>query len=257
MANFKSDKIDIDLFSYSNLYANIPTGALVPIAGAVSSYTNSPLIDLGLLPCNGGEWSISTYQNLYNLITQNGTAFPFGANTNGSGAAGSTHFVLPNMLTTKYFLVGTASNISVANAVGHGHSGLSSLASLEANATAWNHYHDFSASSDNNSMNAHNHNYPSLNATSASNGNSVVSKNDATTPTAASPSHSHGSFNMNAGSSNNQNAGAHSHSGNTASSNATDLGSHTHSANGTATYSTGNSVAIYPSFQNFLYFIKA
>jgi microcystin-dependent protein len=51
----------------------------------------------GWLLCNGQEVQISSYQALYNSITLNGTVFPYGANTNGSGAAGSTHFRLPDM----------------------------------------------------------------------------------------------------------------------------------------------------------------
>lgn len=258
MSTFKSDNIDIMLNTYQNLYASVPTGALVPIAGPVSLYSNSSLINLGLLPLNGGQWSISTYQNLYNIITQNGSVFPFGANTNGSGAAGSTHFVLPDMYTTKYFLSGASSNVSVSNTVGHTHTHTIST-NLTANATAWNHYHNFSASSDSVSMNLHNHNYPAGNASSASNGDQVVLKNDASGPTAASPSHSHGSFNMNASASSNQNAGTHSHGGNAASSNETSGGLHSHSSNeitSTPSYNS-NSVAVYPPFKNILYFIKS
>ena len=261
MSTFKSDKIDIILDTYQNLYAGIPTGSLVPIAGPVSLYSAPSVqsyIDFGLLPCNGTQWSISTYQDLYNIITQNGSVFPFGANTNGSGGAGSTHFVLPDMYTTKYFLSGTASNISVSNTVGHTHSH-SVATSLTANATAWNHYHNFSASSDSVGMNAHNHNYPAGNASSAGNGGSVVLKNDIAGPTASSTSHNHGSFNMNASASQNQNAGGHSHTGNSASSAETSGGSHSH---GTATITStplfnSNSVTVYPSFVNMLYFIKS
>lgn len=261
MSTFKSDKIDIVLDTYQNLYAGIPTGALVPMAGPISLYSAPSVqsyIDLGLLPCNGTQWSISTYQDLYNIITQNGSVFPFGANTNGSGVAGSTHFVLPNMYTTKYFLSGTASNISVSNAVGHTHTHTVAT-SLTANATAWNHYHNFSASSNAVAMNAHNHNYPAGNASSAGNGGSVVQKNDASGPTAASPTHSHGAFNMNASASQNQNAGNHSHAGNAQASNETSGGSHSHSSaeiTTTAAFNS-NSVTVYPSFINMLYFIKS
>ena len=51
----------------------------------------------GWLLCTGTELSITTYQSLYNVLTVNGTVFPYGANTNGSGGAGSTHFRLPNL----------------------------------------------------------------------------------------------------------------------------------------------------------------
>lgn len=261
MSTFKSDKIDISLSTYENLYASIPTGCLVPIAGPVSLYS-SPSVDnfinLGLLPCSGSQWSISTYQELYNIITVNGSVFPFGANTNGSGGAGSTHFVLPNMYTTKYFLSGTASNISVSNTVGHTHSHNVSTG-LTANAAAWNHYHNFNSGSSEASMGAHNHNYPAGNASSAGNGGSVISKNSATGPVGSSTTHNHGSFNMNATVSTNQNAGTHIHSGNSASSSETSGGLHSHST-GTITSTpafNSNSVAVYPSFVNMLYFIKS
>lgn len=261
MSTFKSDKIDIVLDTYQNLYAGIPTGALVPIAGPVSLYSAPSVqsyIDLGLLPCNGTQWSISTYQDLYNIITQNGSVFPFGANTNGSGVAGSTHFVLPNMYATKYFLSGTASNVSVSNTVGHTHTHTVAT-SLTANATAWNHYHNFSASSSAAPMGAHNHSYPAGNASTAGNGLSIISKNDASGPTASSTSHSHGALNMNASASENQNAGNHSHTGNSASSNETSGGSHSHVTGEITTAPTfnSNSVAVYPSFVNMLYFIKS
>jgi hypothetical protein len=260
MADFKSDKIDIILDTYQNLYAGIPTGALVPIAGPVSLYSAPSVqyyIDLGLLPCNGTQWSISTYQELYNIITQNGSVFPFGANTNGSGAAGSTHFILPNMYTTKYFLSGTASNISVSNTVGHSHTHTVTT-NLSANNAAWNHYHNFSASSSAAPMGAHNHNYPAGNASTAGNGLSIISKADASGPTASSTSHSHGALNMNASASENQNAGNHSHTGNTATSSEVSGGSHSHIGQITTTPTfNSNSVAVYPSFVNMLYFIKS
>lgn len=258
MSTFKSDNIDIVLSTYQNLYASVPTGALVPIAGPVSLYSNSPLINLGLLPLNGGQWSISIYQNLYNIITQNGSIFPFGANTNGSGSAGSTHFVLPDMYTTKYFLSGTSSNISVSNTVGHTHSHNVST-SLTANNTAWNHYHNFNSGSSEVSMNSHNHNYPAGNASSAGNGGSIISKNSATGPVGSSTSHNHGAFNMNATVSTNQNAGSHLHSGNSASSNETSGGSHSHGTGeitSTPVFNS-NSVTVYPSSINILYFIKS
>ena len=49
----------------------------------------------GWLLVDASEKPIATYTDLYNVLTNNGTVFPYGANTNGSGAAGSTHFRLP------------------------------------------------------------------------------------------------------------------------------------------------------------------
>lgn len=66
-----------------------PIGSILQYGGA-----NAPT---GWLLCVGTELSISTYQSLYNVLTATGTVFPYGANTNGSGSAGSTHFRLPNL----------------------------------------------------------------------------------------------------------------------------------------------------------------
>ena len=51
----------------------------------------------GWVVCDGSQLPISSYQSLYNTITATATVFPFGANTNGSSGAGSTHFRLPDM----------------------------------------------------------------------------------------------------------------------------------------------------------------
>lgn len=74
-------------------YINVPPpGVIVQWAGA---NTVSP--PSGWLLANGGQVLISQYTNLYNVLTSSGTTFPYGANTNGSGGAGSTHFKLPNL----------------------------------------------------------------------------------------------------------------------------------------------------------------
>ncbi len=65
-----------------------PTGSIMQFAGS-----STPT---GWLTCDGSEVAIATYTALYNILTATGTVFPFGANTNGSGGAGSTHFLLPN-----------------------------------------------------------------------------------------------------------------------------------------------------------------
>jgi microcystin-dependent protein len=74
-------------------YVNVPPpGAIVQWAGA-----NTSVAPLGWLIANGAQVLISQYTNLYNILTNSGTTFPYGANTNGSGGAGSTHFRLPNL----------------------------------------------------------------------------------------------------------------------------------------------------------------
>jgi microcystin-dependent protein len=66
------------------------------VPGMISQYGGATA-PTGWFLCEGQEVSISTYTNLYNALTSTGTLFPYGANTNGSGGAGSTHFRLPNL----------------------------------------------------------------------------------------------------------------------------------------------------------------
>jgi microcystin-dependent protein len=66
------------------------------VPGMISQYGGATA-PTGWFLCEGQEVSISTYTNLYNALTSTGSVFPYGANTNGSGGAGSTHFRLPNL----------------------------------------------------------------------------------------------------------------------------------------------------------------
>jgi len=255
MADFKSDSIDI----VSDLYASIPTGTLVPIAGPVSLYSNAAYVALGLLPCNGTVREIATYQNLYNILTNNGTVFPFGANTLADGiTAGNTHFKLPNMLATKYFLLGSPlSNVSVSNNLPSHYHTTTATTTLTNNNETWSHSHTADGNTDSSNIPAHGHAYPSANVATSGPSN-PISKNDASGPTAASQSHTHGSLNMNAGTGNSTGTfGSHSHGYNTGSSNVTDMGVHLHnSATSTVTFNS-NTVSVYPPFVNTLYFVRA
>jgi microcystin-dependent protein len=70
---------------------------ITSVPGVINQFAGSgSAAPTGWLFCDGQEISISTYTNLYNSLTSNGTVFPYGANTNGSGGAGSTHFRIPN-----------------------------------------------------------------------------------------------------------------------------------------------------------------
>jgi microcystin-dependent protein len=82
-----------------------PVGSVVMWCGTISNYPT------GWAVCNGAELLITTYTTLYNVLTNSGTVFPFGANTNGSGGAGSTHFRMPNMVDK--FIAGAGSAYSV------------------------------------------------------------------------------------------------------------------------------------------------
>jgi microcystin-dependent protein len=95
-------------------YLDVPN--VTPVGGIVmwpGTVTNFPT---GWQICNGAQLSIASYTALYNVLTNNGTIFPFGANTNGSGSAGSTHFRLPNMIDR--FVAGAGSAYSVGNTGG-------------------------------------------------------------------------------------------------------------------------------------------
>jgi microcystin-dependent protein len=72
------------------------TWSTVTIPGEVKYFamTTAPS---GFLKANGAELLIAAYTALYTALTNSGTVFPFGANTNGSGSAGSTHFRLPDL----------------------------------------------------------------------------------------------------------------------------------------------------------------
>lgn len=66
-----------------------PTGSINQYAGATAP--------TGWLLCDGSEVAIASNTALYNVLTTNGTVFPYGANTNGSGGAGTTHFRVPDL----------------------------------------------------------------------------------------------------------------------------------------------------------------
>jgi microcystin-dependent protein len=66
------------------------------VPGMISEFAGAT-VPTGWLICEGQEVAIATYTNLYNVLTTSGTVFPYGANTNGSGGAGSTHFRIPNL----------------------------------------------------------------------------------------------------------------------------------------------------------------
>jgi microcystin-dependent protein len=83
-----------NLTSGTNTFPTFITGFLVP-TGAGMEWPSTAAAPTGYLKQDGGEYLIATYTTLYNFLTANGTVFPFGANTNGSGGAGSTHFRTP------------------------------------------------------------------------------------------------------------------------------------------------------------------
>jgi microcystin-dependent protein len=65
------------------------------VPGIINQFAGSES-PTGWLFCEGQEVLIETYPNLYDALTSEGTVFPYGANTDGSGEAGETHFRIPN-----------------------------------------------------------------------------------------------------------------------------------------------------------------
>lgn len=104
-----------NLTSGTNTFPSYITGFLVP-TGAEMMWPSTAPAPAGYLLENGSEQPIATYTALYNFLTNNGSSFPFGANTNGSGAAGSTHFRLPNP--AGLVVVGYNASDSDFNAIG-------------------------------------------------------------------------------------------------------------------------------------------
>jgi microcystin-dependent protein len=84
--------------NFATTLTNLISTKLTSLPGVINQYAGSgSAAPTGWLFCDGQEVLISTYTNLYNALTSNGTVFPYGTNTNGSGGAGSTHFKIPNL----------------------------------------------------------------------------------------------------------------------------------------------------------------
>jgi len=87
-----------------------PIGSVVMWCGTVNNFPT------GWAVCNGTELPIATYTALYNVLTNSGSSFPFGANTDGSGNPGDSHFRMPNMVDR--FIVGSGNAYSVGETGG-------------------------------------------------------------------------------------------------------------------------------------------
>jgi len=110
----------------------IGSGVVFPtFVGMIASFAMSSA-PTGWLVCNGAEYAIADYGDLHTAI---GTTW--GALTNGSGGAGSTHFRVPDLRGA--FLRGTGSHASSTMANGSAFSG-PSVGSFE-NDQAQGHYH--------------------------------------------------------------------------------------------------------------------
>jgi len=83
--------------NFATTITGLIANKLTSVPGIINQFAGSgSAAPTGWLFCDGQEVLISTYQSLYNALTSNGTTFPYGTNTNGSGGVGSTHFRIPN-----------------------------------------------------------------------------------------------------------------------------------------------------------------
>lgn len=143
VTNLNADLLD---GQHGSVYS--PTGAIMQFAGATAP--------TGWLFCQGQELQITSYQTLYNTLTANGTTFPYGANTNGSGAAGTTHFRLPNLQNKVPVGLGTEAEFNALGETG----GAKTVALTESEIpshthTTPNHSHTFSGTTSTDGSHAH------------------------------------------------------------------------------------------------------
>lgn len=80
----ESGTVQVNQLSVVGQRSLLPLGAILPYAVAAAP--------AGFLLCDGGEYAVATYPALDALITTT-----FGARTNGAGAAGTTHFRVPDL----------------------------------------------------------------------------------------------------------------------------------------------------------------
>lgn len=178
------------------------------VPGIINQYAGVSLPS-GWLWCDGQELSISLYPDLYNAITNNGSVFPYGNNTDGSGGAGSTHFRVPNF--KGKIPVGTDStqvpfdslgksggainhthNIDSTGSTGHNHTISGSSAATNTNNALGNHSHNVSTNGSN-TGNSGNHGHGDTFGTAANGSNTNFGRTSGNVfLTVAGSSHSHG-----------------------------------------------------------------
>ena len=122
-------KIKENINSKGQIIGSIPVGTIIP--------TIISTIPSGWLECNGSEVIIGSSGSTYYALSQQlGTTY--GALTNGSGAAGSTHFKLPNLKSS--YLIPKVSTDNVNSGGSNNHQHLVTTAATSANnGNAHNH----------------------------------------------------------------------------------------------------------------------
>lgn len=123
MSQFKSDKLDS---ATTNSY--LPTGALVPLAGAIGKYADTTYENMGLIPCDGRSLNTTTYAALFAVI-----GYTYG----GSGA----NFLVPDLKTNKLAVKGKNAEALGTKVTSASHNHATSNLSWTANSANDTHTH--------------------------------------------------------------------------------------------------------------------
>ena len=138
-------KIKENINSKGQIIGSIPVGTIIP--------TIISTIPSGWLECNGSEVIIGSSGSTYYALSQQlGTTY--GALTNGSGAAGSTHFKLPNLKSSYLIPKVSTDNVNSGGLNGHQHL-VTATATSATNGNS--HNHNISQTGTGGDYIAHNH----------------------------------------------------------------------------------------------------
>ena len=123
-------KIAENVNSKNQIIGSVPIGTIVP--------TIISTVPTGWLECDGSEVAIGSSGSTYYALSQQlGTTY--GALTNGSGAAGSTHFRLPNLKSS--YLIAKVSTDNINSGGSNNHQHLVTAAATSSNGGN-THYHN-------------------------------------------------------------------------------------------------------------------
>lgn len=246
MAQFKSENIES-----STQYSYLPTGALIPIAGDISKYSDSFYTNIGLIPCDGRSLDTLTYGDLFSVI---------GYDYGGSGSS----FLVPDLKANKLTIRGLdiGENIGTkVTSVDHNHSSANmSWTSNSANDTHTHGVTHFVGNQDYNPGHGHWNGGPAANSGGANNTSSAATGSQ---NALVLGNHYHTAY-FNASNFDGGEASGHSHNtvanGNLGSTNAN--GAHTHNSTATADWASkvidGTSTnPLTTPYANVLFFIKA
>lgn len=160
----------------------VPVGTIEMWAGLSSS------IPSGWLLCDGGQYAIGTSGSQYYALSQIITT-RYGSYTNGSGGAGSSHFVVPTMTAYIPYGITSGANASATTSsfstisLAHNHTTDTSATTTadggshshtladtglhyhNLGSSNWNHYHDTVGPSNTHAHNLGSANQPSTNST--------------------------------------------------------------------------------------------